>query len=98
MRKILFAIFIFISSVSNAQKDTLPAAEPEEDYSQYNNVEEVPTKRYCSSKVLGISPSKLISVGYDFVGSHTINAGAFDGFLENSSTINYNNGLRKYWS
>jgi hypothetical protein len=94
VKKIVFAIFIFISGVTLAQKDSLPATEPEEDYSQYNNVEEVPTKRYCSSKVLGISPSKLISVGYDFVGSHTIKAGAFDGFLENSSTINYNSGLR----
>lgn len=94
MKGKLVFVFIFISSFSFAQKDSLPIVEPEEDYSQYNNVEEVATKRYCSSKVLGISPSKLISIGYDFVASHNLNTGAFDGFLENSSTINYNNGLR----
>jgi hypothetical protein len=94
MKKFFLLIFFLVNSISYAQKDSLPISEPEEDYSQYNNVEEVATKRYCSSKVLGISPSKLISIGYDFVAAHSIEAGAFDGFLENSSTINYNNGLR----
>ena len=55
-------IFEFFGLIGYAQKDTTIVPDEEEDFSQYNNVETVPTKRYCSSKILGISPSKLISV------------------------------------
>lgn len=94
MKKFFFLIFSVSFFTALAQKDSLPPSEPEEDYSQYNNVEEVATKRYCSSKVLGISPSKLISFGYDFVGAQNITASKVGGFIENQSNIKYNNGLR----
>ena len=29
-------------------------------------------KRYCSAKIEGLSPAKLISLGYDFQGPYTI--------------------------
>ena len=94
MKQLFLLLFTCVSSLCFAQKDTLLVPEEEEDYSQYNNVVEAPTKRYCSSKVLGISPSKLISFGYDYVAPHNITAGAFSGFLENSSTINSASGMR----
>jgi hypothetical protein len=96
MRKVLPLLFAFGISgfTSYAQKDTVAIPNDEEDYSQYNNVETVPTKRYCSSKILGISPSKLISVGYDFVAAHQLTAGAFSKFGEGSATIQSNTGLR----
>jgi len=94
MKNFLVVLLVLLSSISMAQTDSLLPPEDDEDYSQYNNVEIVPTKRYCSSKVLGISPSKLISLGYDFVAQHDITTGTFSGFAENTSTINNNTGLR----
>lgn len=94
MKQRFLLLLTCLSSLCFAQNDTLLIPEEEEDYSQYNNVEEAPTKRYCSSKVLGISPSKLISFGYDYVAPHTLKAGAFSGFLENNSTINSAAGMR----
>jgi hypothetical protein len=94
MKLNFFVLFCLVSSLSLAQTDTLQIPQEEEDYSQYNNVEEVPTKRYCSSKVLGISPSKLISFGYDYVAPHDISAGAFSGYLENASSLNNSSGFR----
>lgn len=91
---ILLLIFEFFGLIGYAQKDTTIVPDEEEDFSQYNNVETVPTKRYCSSKILGISPSKLISVGYDFIASHQVTAGSFSGFNERSATIQNNSGLR----
>lgn len=40
----------------------------EEDYSLYDNVEYSAegAKRYCSPKIEGLSPAKLISIGYDY--------------------------------
>jgi len=93
MKQHFLLLFTCVSSLCFAQKDTLLIPEEEEDYSQYNNVVEAPTKRYCSSKVLGISPSKLISLGYDYVAPHNIIAGVFSG-LENSATVNSASGMR----
>lgn len=72
------------------------AQEEVEDYSQYENVETTgkPAKTYCTSKIIGISPSKLISVGYDFQSSNTLTAGAYDVFLKQDAKIEYNSGLR----
>lgn len=85
-------LFTCIGSVL-AQNDTIKFEE--EDFSQYGNVEATtPTKRFCSSKVLGLSPSKLISLGFDYQGSSTITAGGFAGFLEEDANINFNYGKR----
>ncbi|MGB3947501.1 MAG: DUF6268 family outer membrane beta-barrel protein [Bacteroidia bacterium] len=76
---------------------TIQAQEEEEDYSQYANVETTgaPTKTYCTSKIIGGSPSKLISFGYDFQGPNTITAGQkATSFLEQKADIDYNSGLR----
>jgi hypothetical protein len=73
------------------------AQEEVEDYSQYANVETTgtPTKTYCTSKIIGGSPSKLISFGYDFQGPNTIIAGQkSSSFLEQKADIDYNSGLR----
>lgn len=51
------------------QKDT--ATEEIIDFSQFEQVEEsTGTKRYCTNKVIGISPNKLISLGYDYQAKH----------------------------
>ncbi|MFZ9970662.1 MAG: hypothetical protein ACO3GK_05070 [Bacteroidia bacterium] len=69
MRKYLaFAAFTGLAFGSTwAQVDSL-ATEEEEDYSLYDNVSfaDAGTKAYCTNKIEGLSPSKLISVGYDY--------------------------------
>ena len=51
---------------------------PDEDFSMYDNVgfADAGAKRYCSPKIEGLSPAKLISLGYDYQGSYSLNAGA----------------------
>lgn len=70
--------------------------EEEEDYSQYENVETTgePVKTYTTSKIIGISPSKLISVGYDYQASNTLTAGAYSTYPQQEAVIDYNSGLR----
>lgn len=64
-----------------AQKDSI--AEEELDFSAFADAESAEgTKRYCTNKVLGISPNKLISIGYDFQGKHD---------LQTSHNPNYSN-------
>jgi hypothetical protein len=46
----------------------------EEDFSMYGDAELAGgARRFCTSKVFDLSPNKLISIGYDFQGSHTMN-------------------------
>ncbi len=87
---------LFILLISSSFVSTKLFAQEEEDYSQYENVETTgkPTKNYCTSKIVGISPSKLISVGYDFQSSNTLSTGAYHNFNSQNSTIKYNSGLR----
>jgi hypothetical protein len=86
---LLFPLFI------HAQNDTL--LEEEIDFSQYENASPASnSKKYCTSKVLGISPNKLISIGYDFQGSHEIENHDDLNTSENHGVVKINNasGLR----
>lgn len=72
-KKLLIILSVFGLSFSqvSAQKDSIP--EEVIDYSAFADAESPEgTKRYCTNKVLGISPNKLISIGYDFQGKHTL--------------------------
>jgi hypothetical protein len=66
---LLLTLSIFVFS-ANAQQDS--SAEEMIDFSQFEVVESTPTKRYTTNKVLGLSPTKLISIGYDYAGAHTL--------------------------
>lgn len=61
---------LFSVQISFAQPD-----DDDEDYSNYGTEDGV--KRYCTPKVVGLSPQRLISIGYEFAGPHSINAGGF---------------------
>lgn len=82
----------------NAQTDTTSS----EDYSLYDNLSfaDSGAKRYCSPKIEGLSPAKLISLGYDFQGGYALNAGAMmaaDGTElagEGAAQVNATYGLR----
>lgn len=90
---ILLCLFVQLFSVYG-QKDSIFFEE--EDLSIYNNVVSVPTKRYCTSKVSGLSPSKLISFGFDYQGSSIYTAGAdkLNGFSDETAKNNFNYGTR----
>jgi hypothetical protein len=42
-------------------------------------------RRYCSPKIEGLSPAKLISIGYDYQGGYGLGAGAFTNKASDSS-------------
>jgi len=72
----LFLLFTSLNILSFAQTDTT-AIEEEEDYSIYEDLDFVDegTKRYANVKIKGLSPQKLITVGYDFQSGYDMDAG-----------------------
>ncbi len=82
-------------------QDTLTPAE-EEDYSQYDNIGFAAegAKRYCSPKIEGLSPAKLISIGYDYQMGYTMKAdtfrrlGSFASLMPDSARVLTSNGMR----
>ena len=76
---------MFAVQVSIAQPDD------EEDYSNYGTEEGV--KRFCTPKVVGLSPQRLISIGYEFAGPHSINAAGLGAFAAQSGEVNNYMGL-----
>lgn len=99
--KYLFATLALcgVVSFSYAQVED---EEEEEDYSMYDNLDfaDGGTKRFCSSKIKGLSPAKLISIGYDVQGAQTLTAGSFTGPLMpvpsriEGRSIEFSHGLR----
>jgi hypothetical protein len=81
--KFSFTFLLVLCTVNIfAQTDT---TQQEEDYSQYENAgfADSGTKRYCTSKILDMSPQKLIFVGYDVQGNSLLKAGSFYGINPN---------------
>jgi hypothetical protein len=82
-------------------QDTLTPAE-EEDYSQYDNIGFAAegAKRYCSPKIEGLSPAKLISIGYDYQMGYTMKAdsfrrlGSLASLMPDSARVLTSNGVR----
>ncbi len=91
----IFALALgLFTTTTFAQTDTTAAEE--EDYSIYDNLDFVDegAKRFASAKIKGISPQKLITVGYDFQGSYDLEAGSNLGSLSETATVNNTQGLR----
>ena len=66
-------ILLFFSLTIQAQVED---DDDDEDYSMYDDYgTDESVKRYCGIKVRGLSPAKLVSVGYDFALPHNITAG-----------------------
>lgn len=84
---------LFLSSNLFAQVET---SSEEEDYSIYDNLDYVGegTKSFASAKISGISPARLISVGYDFQGGYDLTAGAISNFGAQTARVNSTQGLR----
>lgn len=91
------ACFAFaLTNLAKAQSDTTKSPETEttaedEDFSMYDEVgfADKGAKRYCSPKIEGLSPAKLISLGFDFQGPYKLNLDTFnnninEGWAENN--------------
>lgn len=76
-----------------AQEDTIST---EEDFSIYDDFgyagEE--SKTYANVKINGLSPQRLISVGYDYQGGYDMTAGAFAIYEEQTARVNNTQGIR----
>tara|TARA_R110002049_G_scaffold246382_1_gene420454 strand:- start:3063 stop:4187 length:1125 start_codon:yes stop_codon:yes gene_type:complete len=89
MKNILYLVIPFylgfFSLTAIAQSDTT-TTEEEEDYSIYDNLDFVDeaAKRYAAVKIKGVSPQKLITIGYDYQGGYDMEAGNLTD-LNNSS-------------
>lgn len=103
---LLFLMLLFAGiNHSQAQTDTVnkpsaPQSNEDEDFSQYDNIEfaETGAKRFCSPKIEGISPQKLIGLGFDFQASHNMSLDSFNNNLTRGDaqtySINNASGIR----
>lgn len=69
---------VYILAQSSDSTQT-PKTNEEEDFSMYDEVAfaDQSARRYCSPKIEGLSPAKLISIGYDFQAGYGLGAGGF---------------------
>jgi hypothetical protein len=84
----VFLLFGFVSFQSYAQVGD------EEDYTQYEKYStDEKVKRYCTPKVVGLSPAKLVSIGYEYAFGHKINASPIGGIPAQEGNVRNYNGL-----
>jgi Domain of unknown function (DUF6268) len=93
MRIWLTCIAITLSSYALAQETDTTVVE--EDFSMYADAElAAGAKRFCTSKVFDLSPNKLISIGYDFQGSHTMSLASIGNTPASDFSVNSVQSLR----
>jgi hypothetical protein len=91
--KISAFCFLLIFSVPTFAQIEVVEEEDFSEYADYGTDES--EKRYCGPKVVGLSPAKLISIGYDFAGPHDITGGAIGNISpESTERASYYQGLR----
>ncbi len=97
MKHIYYLVVFFAAQYTLAQ-NTTDTTVIEEDYSKYEMAGDTAVntniKVYCSQKVIGLSPSKLISSGIDFVGANTLTADTLFQYASKDSKIASNFGVR----
>lgn len=97
IRKIFFAWIIIGSYATNAWSQTDSTyEEEEEDYSMYDDIDfaDEAAKRYASPKIIGISPSKLIYLGYDYQGGYDMHLDSLGNTPGDSFRVNSTTGIR----
>jgi len=87
------ALLLLLSVCAHAQQpDT---TQIEEDFSLYADAELADgTKRFCTSKVLDLSPNKLISLGYDFQGGYDLELGRWGNLPATALRVKSVHGMR----
>ncbi len=92
--KLFGSLLLFLASYS-ATAQVSDTTFVEEDFSMYGEVEMADGgKRFATSKVLGQSPNKLISVGYDFQGGHEMTLDNFGSASMSTLQVNSVQGIR----
>lgn len=96
-KNVLLFTLVAFGLVANAQQDSIP--EEQIDFSQFSDMGMAGgNKRYCTSKVLGLSPNKLITVAYDYQSAHSFsNTDPFatgQYIKDGKAAINSSGGLR----
>lgn len=100
MRWIILPLLALLCLPLWAQPDTTNYEYEEEDWDLYGDLDfaDEGTKRFCTSKITNLSPSRLISIGYDVQGPAQLTAGAFTPAMDNYGSevgdINFSHGLR----
>ena len=85
--KLTAAAIVLTSTPALAQTDTSNSFDDDIDWSLYDDLgfADENAKRFANAKIEGLSPAKLISVGYDFQGAYAITAGDMD--LNDGTTL-----------
>jgi hypothetical protein len=99
--RFILALLVMSATVVGYSQIDSTYVEEEEDYSMYDDVEDVgEIKKYCSPKIFDLSPNRFLSLGYDVVGNGTLrttNEGSYkpsdDVAHTDQSEINYH-GIR----
>lgn len=71
--------FVGWTQAQSVDSSRTPQTPEDEDFSMYDQVDfaDQSARRFCSPKIEGLSPAKLISIGYDYQGGYGLGAGAF---------------------
>lgn len=98
-KKYIFSVFCYLLIISCAFGQPVDSlAEEEEDFSQYaemNSADGSNSKTYCTQKVFGQSPTRLISVGYEFQGPYEMNLNQdVNDVAAETEDVNFSHGLR----
>ena len=64
-KNIIFALFCFIPFLSFTQTDTTRAKTEEIDFDSFGDADDKKVRTFCTQKVNYLSPTKLISIGYE---------------------------------
>ncbi|MGY6560571.1 MAG: DUF6268 family outer membrane beta-barrel protein [Luteibaculaceae bacterium] len=102
----LITLFLFLGIALKAQTDSIPSFpdDDDDDYSLYDNFESVddkPVKRYASTKIIGQSPQRFASVGWDAQLNYNMRLSDIGEFapgsdmnVAESGNVNYTGGIR----
>ena len=97
-------LFGFLVAAALAGNTAFAQTDTTEEEFDYSNVgfADAGAKRFCSPKIEGLSPAKLISIGYDFQTPYSVQAGALTNptvagnspFAAENATTRSTDGLR----
>ena len=92
---ILVLGFLFIDINGQTPPDSLKTEE--EDYSMYENVEDLgEIKVWCSPKIFDLSPNRFVSLGYDYTANAPLSTSPLGAYKEGQDTIQRTTNLASH--